>query len=149
MNAKTKKKTTQWGNEVNIITEEPGGLYRRQFPLTFGLPFSKGVLTSREGLPSREDLAIYDDKGSSLPLQTRIMEKHDDGSIRWLLIDFQGNFSPLTQSRHKLVIGERRALDVVTGYARNLAYRTNHYEEYVWGVGRESGWAMTVLGGGV
>jgi hypothetical protein len=43
--------------------------------------------------------------------------------------------------------GDRQALDTAVGYARNLAYKTNRYDKYKWGIGREAGWGLLVLGG--
>jgi hypothetical protein len=42
--------------------------------------------------------------------------------------------------------GDRRALEVALGYARGMAYKTNRYDRYKWGVGRDAGWALLVLG---
>ena len=61
---------------VPVKTYEPGGVDRSSFPLTAGLPFSQGELTADE------PLAVLDESGRAVPLQTRVMETHEDGSVR-------------------------------------------------------------------
>ena len=34
-------------------------------------------------------VGLTDSKGSAVPVQTRVMERHTDGSVRWLLVDYQ------------------------------------------------------------
>lgn len=54
------------------------------YPVTQGVPFALGVLHDQD-LP---DLAISRADGSLAPLQTQVTERHADGSIAWLLLDF-------------------------------------------------------------
>lgn len=52
-------------------------------PVTCGVPFPRGLLTD----PAT--LALTDRHGRPVPLQTRTLNKWPDGSVRWLLLDWQ------------------------------------------------------------
>ena len=93
---------------IDLIATEPGGMVRSNFPLTMGVPFKPGAL------PDGAPVAIIDDQGEPRPLQSRVMETHGDGSTRWLLVDYQGDFQPLLPTRHKLVVG-RESPDAPAG----------------------------------
>jgi hypothetical protein len=43
------------------------------------------------------------------------------------------------------VTGDRRALEVATGYARTLAHLTTHDRRYQYGLGRSAGWALVTM----
>lgn len=53
------------------------------YPITYGAPFAVGAL------PDDRGLAIRRSDGTFLPLQTKVLERALDGSIRWLLLDFE------------------------------------------------------------
>ena len=84
---------------IEIFTRETAETDRRQFPLTTGLPFAKGALGTDT------PVTICDEAGNDLPLQTSVMETHDDGSVRWMLLDFQADMNPLGMTRHTVAIG--------------------------------------------
>ena len=83
---------------VPLEIPEPGDVNRTAFPLTVGVPFAPGVL--KRDMP----VAIEDANGGGLPIQTRVMEKHSDGSVRWLLVDFQCDMKRMQTSRVRLVL---------------------------------------------
>ena len=87
--------------QLDITVYEPGGVDRTSVPLTTGLPFSQGEMSAHE------PLAMLDDSGGLLPLQTRVMERHDDGSLRWLLLDYQADLPALEHTTHTLVAGRK------------------------------------------
>ena len=68
---------------VPLVVEEPGGVVRRAFPASASIPFAAGRLLRPDALW----LAAPD--GRAAGLQTRALERWPDGSIRWLLVDFQ------------------------------------------------------------
>jgi len=68
---------------VTLTVREPAGLARRQAPVTTGLPFAPGKLA--KGVP----LKLLDSSGKEVPLQTRVLATWPDGSVKWLLLDFQ------------------------------------------------------------
>jgi len=69
--------------EVRLAVEEPAGVERQQWPVTSGIPLAQGAL--------RDDgaSALFDEAGREMPLQTESLARWPDGSIRWLLLDFQ------------------------------------------------------------
>src|SRR5205807_2078225 len=68
---------------VEILIEAPEPKVRHREPATCGLPWPKGMLHDPNYL------VLRDEKGESIPLQTRILDRWSDGSIRWLLLDWQ------------------------------------------------------------
>lgn len=88
---------------------------RTSWPVSTGVPFPRGVL--REATT----IAVKTSKGSALPVQTRVLSRWDDGSVRWLLADVavtiaahdtakltvtaNGAASPASRSRMQVVEG--------------------------------------------
>ncbi len=93
--------TTAW-HSFHGKGETPGGSARRERlelrtgdplgerrlrgaqPVTSGIPFPKGVLGSDSSL------RLLDAQGNQVPLQTRTLARWHDGSLKWVLLDFQG-----------------------------------------------------------
>ena len=69
--------------ELRLTVEEPAGVPRQQWPVSSGVPLAKGEL--------RDDQAamLLDAAGREVPLQMETLVRWPDGSIRWLLLDFQ------------------------------------------------------------
>lgn len=67
--------------ELVLVASEPS--QRTCEPVTCGLPCPRGWLHD----PTR--LALMDAEGIAAPLQTRVLERWPDGSVRWLLLDWQ------------------------------------------------------------
>lgn len=63
------------------------GTERVQEPVTVGIPFPKGMLLEKNGIPQ---LSLEGAK----EFQFRTLKKWPDGSIRWVLVDFQANLKP-------------------------------------------------------
>jgi hypothetical protein len=82
------------GATVNLTVEEPSGVVRTGWPVTSGVPFAQGTLADAEAV------GLFGPNGRELPLQTEVLAKWPDGSIRWLLLDFQVD----------LAAGEKRVL---------------------------------------
>ncbi|NOZ22658.1 MAG: hypothetical protein GXP25_16395 [Planctomycetes bacterium] len=55
------------------------------WPVTSGIPFPKGALGSDE------NIRVLDPKGAEVPLQTKVLARWPDRSIKWVLLDFQAN----------------------------------------------------------
>src|SRR5690606_4298655 len=51
-------------------------------PVTYGVPMVKGQLTKTDGL------AIRLPGGKHVPVQTNVLERFPDKSVKWLLLDF-------------------------------------------------------------
>ena len=69
--------------EISLTIAEPSGVKRTGFPVTSGVPLARGEL--------RRDrqAALFDADSQELPLQSEVLSRWPDGSIRWLLLDFQ------------------------------------------------------------
>lgn len=53
------------------------------FPVTSGVPFPRGALGSDL------HLRLLDPQGQEIPVQTKVLGQWDDGSLKWVLLDFQ------------------------------------------------------------
>src|SRR5438105_3088903 len=67
---------------VSLTIEEPSGLKRIAHPVTSGLPLAEGELRDES------HVRLLDDRGQQLPLQTQVLARWPDQSIKWLLLDF-------------------------------------------------------------
>ena len=61
---------------------EHGGAARVGTPVTGGIPFA------RAAVHDAERLELIDDAGERVPVQTEVLARWDDQSIKWLLLDF-------------------------------------------------------------
>ena len=73
--------------ELRFSIAEPSGIVRTDCPVTSGVPLKRGALFD----PSAT--ALLAPGGRELPLQTEVLSSWPDGSIRWLLLDFQANLA--------------------------------------------------------
>lgn len=73
---------------IEIRVRESDGFARARWPLTVGVPFARGVRQTAGGL------ALRDDSGAALPVQTRVLATWPDGSVRWMLLDTQLDLRP-------------------------------------------------------
>ncbi|MEA1951419.1 MAG: hypothetical protein U9N87_08545, partial [Planctomycetota bacterium] len=71
------------GGIVEIAVEEPTGVARQSWPVTSGIPLAAGQLQEQKAA------ALFAEDGRELPLQTEALARWPDGSVRWLLLDFQ------------------------------------------------------------
>ncbi len=91
------------------------------FPVTSGVPFPKGALGADHWV------RVVDSNGIERPLQTETLARWDDGSVKWVLLDFQANGGPAysleygSEIRRKpvtsalSVVDSKDAVTVVTG----------------------------------
>ncbi len=71
------------GVEVGRIrARETGGVRRRAEPVSTGVPLPPGRVRAPE------QLALVDDQGRRIPVQTQVLDRWPDDSVRWLLLDF-------------------------------------------------------------
>src|SRR5438874_10242557 len=78
---------------VEILIEAPAPKVRDREPVTCGIPWPKGMLHDPNYL------VLRDEKGESIPLQTRILDRWPDRSVRWLLLDLQATVNGDTRYR--------------------------------------------------
>ena len=69
-------------------------------PFTYGIPVPEGAATG----PG--DIALLDANDHPVPVAVQPMATWPDGSIRWALLDFCGDFNPNKTATWRLVIGE-------------------------------------------
>ena len=78
---------TAAGSEIRLqcSTRSGRGSGRHREPVTVGLPFPKGRIrdTRLLSLRTEDDVVI--------PLQTQVLDRWSDGSVRWGLLDFQAD----------------------------------------------------------
>ena len=70
---------------VPLVVAEPAGVDRRAATVTSGIPLPQGALGSVE------QVRLLDAKGTEQPLQTAVLARWADGSIKWLLVDLQAS----------------------------------------------------------
>ncbi len=78
----------------SMLIAEGVGLPRSGEPVTVGVPFEKGSFTFNfSPLAQREAAAfsLLDADGKPVPVQAEVLDRWSDGSVRWLLLDFQAN----------------------------------------------------------
>lgn len=73
---------TGYAGETLIRLEEPAGLDRTGWPVGLGFPFLKGELRDVSSLN------VVSPEGTPVPVQTKVLEKWPDGSIRWAHVLF-------------------------------------------------------------
>lgn len=86
---------SEWQNfRTNPPPEPAGKAQKERVPLkieggrllvTAGVPFAQGVLGSDA------HLRLLDGKGAEIPLQTRVLGRWPDGSVKWALLDFESS----------------------------------------------------------
>lgn len=84
---------------VPLVVGESGGVPRRAWPVTSGVPLAQGALTNAS------NVELLQPGGERVALQTQALARCPDGSVRWLLRDLQTD----------LAAGEKRAFTLQTG----------------------------------
>jgi hypothetical protein len=71
--------------EIPLYVDETAGVERLEEPVTTGVPLERGILQDLDRL------AIETTTGEAVPAQFRTLSEWPDGSVKWVLIDFQAN----------------------------------------------------------
>ena len=87
--------------DVALTVAEPSGVARKGWPVTSGIPLAQGELRSDRLT------ALFDADGEEVPLQTEVLGRWPDGSIRWLLLDFQVDMKANETERLALRYGQK------------------------------------------
>lgn len=69
--------------QVPFSVEEPAGVARTAEPVSGGLPLPRGRF------PASQQFALFRADGTELPVQVSPLVVETDGSLRWVLLDFQ------------------------------------------------------------
>jgi hypothetical protein len=84
---------------ASLLLGEQAGIRRVNEPVTVGLPFAQGMVFDPACL------TLWDSDGQELPLQVRPIVRWFDGSVKWLLLDFQSNAQANGVTRYYLRSG--------------------------------------------
>jgi hypothetical protein len=84
---------------VPLEVAEPAGIARRLAPVTSGVPFPPGLLQTNG--PVR----LLDERDEAVPLQANCLATWRDGSVKWLLLDFQTDVATGATRRYRLEPG--------------------------------------------
>ncbi len=82
-----------------LTVTEPAGIQRRDWPVRSGIPFPQNAFYEED------NVRLLDGDGRAFPLQARVMARWPDGSVRWLLLNFEVNLSPRQQKKVRLQYG--------------------------------------------
>jgi hypothetical protein len=88
------------GMIVPLTVTEDAGLGRAPGHVTSGVPFPMGRLKSDQ------QLRLLDEQGHEVPLQTQAAATWRDGSVKWVLLDFQAQAPAGGQRRFQLEVGD-------------------------------------------
>lgn len=93
-------------NSVSLLVEEWGGRNRGNEPVTFGIPFPKGMVADSQSL------TLWDISGRQCPLQVKTLAQWFDGSAKWVLLDFQANVSANAQTIYQIRSNTKQSTEV-------------------------------------
>lgn len=74
---------------------------REKWPVTSGVPFPKGALGSPE------NVRLLNPIGEEVPFQASVLSEWADGSVKWLLMDFQADVESRSVAEYKLEFGRK------------------------------------------
>ena len=86
---------------IPLTVAETANVARTRWPVTSGVPFPKGHLGSIE------HLRLLDAKGREVPAQFAQTAEWNDGSVRWVLLDFQADVPARGSSQYILEYGSK------------------------------------------
>ena len=72
---------------IAITVSQPAGcaFERYREPVSCGIAYARGVATAE--MP----WGLFDRDGVRIPVQTSVLDRWSDGTVRWMLVEFQGN----------------------------------------------------------
>ena len=82
-----------------MTVREPAGVLREAWPVTSGVPIPRGRLRQARRV------ALRDAHGQAVPVQAEVLSRWPDGSVRWLLLDFQVDLKPRAARQLVLAYG--------------------------------------------
>ena len=75
-----------------VFTHDPSRKPKR-WPVTRGVPLPEGMLRGTDGL------SVAHPDGARVPTQFRVIGHWPDGSVKWVLVDFQADADPIWHER--------------------------------------------------
>jgi YetA-like protein len=91
--------------DIDIVLRANTPARRVAEPVTCGVPFPRGALRDATML------RMVDPNELQIPLQVRVLNAWSDGSVRWVLCDWQATLE--TEATYRLRIGEAATIPVV------------------------------------
>ncbi|NOZ24386.1 MAG: hypothetical protein GXP25_25185 [Planctomycetes bacterium] len=85
---------------LDITIEETAGVARRAWPVMHGVPFPEG------GLESGENVRLVADDDEEVPCVAKVTCRHPDGSVQWLLLEYQADLAPQETKTYRLDYGD-------------------------------------------
>ncbi|MEQ6122504.1 T9SS type A sorting domain-containing protein [Reichenbachiella sp. MALMAid0571] len=79
--------------QLKIQVEDHSGIARKSWPVTGGVPFAKGSVFQKEDIGLAEKAS-----------QSRVLSRWSDGSIKWLLLDYQVDIEPENKSSDTIIM---------------------------------------------
>lgn len=73
--------------EVDLTVTESAGVERKSEPISGGVPLPKGMF--KQG----QEFALFGDDGGEVPCQVSPLVVETDGTLRWILLDFQDDIA--------------------------------------------------------
>ena len=67
-----------------------------------GEPIAVGISCPRGSVPRSERWALTDQRGRAVPVQTTVLDRWGDGSVRWMLAEFQADVDTTTPGVYAL-----------------------------------------------
>ena len=89
-------------HRITIEVSESRGLARQGWPLSQGIPLPLGAVSSPDGL------GVEDSLGRPVPAQFRPLSRWPDGSLKWVLVDFQAEVPAGTRRQYYLCSGGKQ-----------------------------------------
>ena len=91
---------------VPLIIQEHAGVRRIREPVSVGIPLPRGLISDSKYL------ALLDDRGRQCPLQTTTLASWFDGSLKWVLLDFQADAEPNNEAVFQLLCGGKQLAEL-------------------------------------
>jgi hypothetical protein len=101
---------------IPLSVDEPSGVSCKAHPVTSGVPIPEGALAKHS------ECHLLDEKKKELPLQTQALAFWPDGSVKWLLLDFQLDLKP--KSKRKLTLEFGRGVSSKTKHPAPVTVET-------------------------
>jgi len=91
----------QPGRSVSLGVEETAGIRRTRYPVNARVPFPHGALAQADQVR----VLIDDDDGEEIPAQFTAASRWSDGSVQWLLVDFNVSIGPEETQAYRVEYG--------------------------------------------
>jgi hypothetical protein len=81
---------------VTLLVQETGGRSRKNEPVSFGIPFPRGLTRDSSSL------SLFNLAGRECPIQAQPLARWPDGSFKWVLLDFAATVNANTNASYQL-----------------------------------------------